>query len=166
MSLSDEARDRLADVVELQPTKNSALQERWGLDSGSDVHQYLENELEEYYYRDDDSMIRATPEAVSLVGGDASDEAVHVTDLQSEVIAVVAGPDEDSQSVVSVLQDLRAAGTDPPVDDVRSALGSLADKGVLETVQRAVPTYRLAVPADDLDARQIADEDRQESLEA
>jgi len=29
-----------------------------------------------------------------------------------------------------------------------------------------VPTYRLAVPADDLDARQIADEDRQESLEA
>jgi hypothetical protein len=60
MTLSEEARDRLADVVELQPTKNSELQDRWELDSGSDVHQYLESELSDYYYRDDNSLIRAS----------------------------------------------------------------------------------------------------------
>jgi len=67
MALSDEARERLADIVELQPTKNSELQDRWGMDSGSDVHQYLENELKEYYYRNEDSLICATPEAVEVM---------------------------------------------------------------------------------------------------
>ena len=81
MSLTDEELSRLADVVELQPTKNSELQERWGVDSGSEVHQYLEGHLKEYYYRDDDSLIRSTPEAVELtdvepgVAPPADDEA-------------------------------------------------------------------------------------------
>jgi len=164
MTLSAEARERLTDVVELQPTKNATLQERWDMDSGSEVHRYLEDELKEYYYRDDDSKIRATPEAVSLVGGDPAGEVVHVTSLQADAIDVIAGPDEVSQSVVSVLHDFRAAGRDPPVDDVRVALGSLADKGVLERIQRAVPTYRLSIPADELDVRQVDGE--RESLEA
>jgi len=30
------------------------------LDSGSEVHQYLESQLKEYYYRDSDGYIRAT----------------------------------------------------------------------------------------------------------
>jgi hypothetical protein len=164
MTLSAEARERLTDVVELQPTKNATLQERWDMDSGSEVHRYLEDELKEYYYRDDDSKIRATPEAVSLVGGDPAGEVVHVTSLQADAIDVIAGPDEVSQSVVSVLHDFRATGRDPPVDDVRVALGSLADKGVLERIQRAVPTYRLSIPADELDVRQVDGE--RESLEA
>jgi len=164
MGLSDEARERLADVVELQPTKNAALQERWGMDSGSDVHHYLENELKEYYYRDDDSMIRATPEAIERVGGDPTGEVVTVSPLQADVVEVIAGPDERSQSVVSVLQDLRKTGRDPSVDEVRSGLGSLADKGVLERIQRAVPTYRLAVSAAELDVEQVDDEP--ESIEA
>lgn len=144
MSLQETARERLADVVELQPTKNAALAERWGMDGGSDVHSYLEEHLGEYYYRDEDSMIRATPEAVSLLGGDASGEVVRVSPLQSAVLDVIAGPTEEGQSVVSVLQDLRETGRDPTVDEVRAALGALADKGVLERIQLTVPTYRLA----------------------
>ena len=53
MSLTDEELSRLEDVVELQPTKNSELQERWGVDSGSAVQRYLEDHLTEYYYRVD-----------------------------------------------------------------------------------------------------------------
>ena len=68
MSLTDEEVDRLGDIVELQPTKNKELQDRWGLDSGSEVHQYLEGHLKEYYFRDDDSLIRSTAEAVELTG--------------------------------------------------------------------------------------------------
>jgi hypothetical protein len=166
MGLSERDRDRLADVVELQPTKNAALQERWDMDSGSEVHRYLEDELGEYYYRDDDSRIRATPEAVSLVGGDPAGEVVHVTDLQEAVVDVIAGPGEDSQSVVSVLHDLRAAGQDPPVEDVRSALGSLAEKGVLERVKRAVPTYRLAAPRAELEISRVDDEGERASIKA
>jgi hypothetical protein len=156
MALSEEARDRLADIVELQPTKNADLQERWGMDSGSEVHQYLEEELKEYYYRDESSLICATPEAVEVVGADPEDgQQVVVTDLQQAVIDCLAGPDEESQSVVSVLHDLRDAGHDPPVDDVRSALRSLADKGIVETVQKTVPTFRLAVERDLIDVERL-----------
>ncbi|WP_225333768.1 DUF5797 family protein [Halomicrobium urmianum] len=151
MTLSDEARDRLADVVELQPTKNSELQDRWDMESGSDVHQYLESELKDYYYRDDDSLICATPEGIELVGGTPDDDrTITVSELQAAVVDVVAGPDEEPQSVVSVLQAVRDTGRDPEVDDVRSALRTLEDRGVVERVQKTVPTFRLAVERDRL----------------
>ena len=161
MTLSEEARSRLADVVELQPTKNSELLDRWGMESGSEVHQYLESELGEYYYRDEDSLIRATPEAADLVEreglveGGNDDRTVHVSTSQCRVLDVIAGPEEEPQSVVSVLQDVRKTGADPTVDDVRSALGSLTDKGVLERVRTTVPTYRLAVERDELTVEEL-----------
>ena len=153
MTLSEEARERLADVVELQPTKNAELQERWGMESGSEVHQYLESELKDYYYRDDNSLIRATEAAADLVdvepgvsdNGDGS-QRIRVPQLHAQVFEVLAGPDERSQSVVSVLQDLRATfDVDPSADDVRDALQSLKRKGVVEVVYRTVPTFKLAV---------------------
>ena len=158
MELSEEARERLVDVVELQPTKNAELQERWDMESGSEVHQFLENELKEYYYRNEDSLICATPEAVELVGGpDAEEQTIAVTALQSAVLEVIAGPDEESQSVVAVLHELRDAGHDPTVDEVRSALRSLADKGVVTTIKKTVPTFRLAVERDQLRVETLDD---------
>ena len=153
MTLSEEARERLADIVELQPTKNGELQERWDMDSGSEVHQYLESELKEYYYRNDNSLICATPEATTLIDGEDSEriQTVTVTPLQQAIVDVIAGPDEESQSVVAVLHALREVGEDRDTDEVRSALRSLADKGIVETVEKTVPTFRLAVPRDELD---------------
>ncbi|WP_049980465.1 DUF5797 family protein [Halolamina rubra] len=155
MSLSDEARSRLADIVTLQPTKNSELQDRWGMESGSEVHQYLENELSDYYYRDDDSLIRATEEGVDLVDVEPSvppeeaggvPERIRVQQLHARILDVLAGPDERSESVVSVLQKLRAEyDIDPEVESVRDALGSLRRKDVVEVEYRTVPTFRLAV---------------------
>ena len=158
MTLSEEARERLADVVELQPTKNGELQDAWGMDSGSDVHGYLESELKEYYYRDEDSLIRATPEAVSLVDGeDAGETSVAVTAFQERVLSVLADADEKPQSVVATLHALREAGADPEVDEVRSALRSLTEKGVVERVQKTVPTYRLAVSRDQVNVETLED---------
>ena len=151
MPLSEEARDRLADIVELQPTKNKDLQTRWGMESGSEVHQYLEGELREYYYRDENSLIRATAEGVALATGEAMPETleVHLSPLEEDVFAVLAGPNERSQSVVSVLHELEAAYDDAyDVGEVRRALQTLARKGVAEKVQRTVPTFRLAVERD------------------
>jgi len=146
MSLSEQARDRLADIVELQPTKNGELKRRWEMDSGSDVHSFLESELDEYYYRNEDSLICATPGAESLVNGDSTGErVVSGTPLQRDVVAVLPGPDGESQSVVATLQDLRETGEDPAVDEVRSALHTLADMGLVERVTKTVPTFRLAV---------------------
>ena len=162
MSLSEEARERLADVVELQPTKNRELQERWDLDSGSEVHQVLENELKDYYYRDDDSYIRATDEAAELVdvepgvqGGDEDvPSAIRVPKLQQQVFVVLAGPDERSESVVSTLKKLRAEfDIDPSADEVREAIQSLKRKGVVEVIYRTVPTYRLLVEREDVDVK-------------
>jgi hypothetical protein len=152
--LSERDRERLADVVELQPTKNAELQERWGMDSGSEVHGYLESALKEFYYRDDDSLIRATDEAADLLGvdpgvsagEDVTPEGIRVPRLAARVFAVVAGPGERSESVVSVLHKLREEyGVDPSTDEVREALQALRRKGVVEVVKRTVPTYRLSV---------------------
>jgi hypothetical protein len=153
MTLSEEAKERLADIVANQPTKNGELQELWGMDSGSEVHQYLESELKEYYYRDENSLICATPEATALVDGEDSErvQTMTVSPLQATIIEVLAGPDEEPQSVVATLQDVRAAGEDPEVDDVRSALRSLADMGIVEVVQKTVPTFRLAVEREAVD---------------
>lgn len=158
MTLPEEARTRLADVVRLQPTKNKELQERWGMESGSEVHQYLESELADYYYRDENSRIRATEEAASLVdvapgiesGDDEGSQVIRVPTLHRHVLAVLPGPGAESQSVVSVLHSLREQGDEPSVEEVRDALRTLAGKGVVETIQRTVPTYRLALPRDRL----------------
>ena len=162
MTLSEEALDRLADVVELQPTKNADLQERWDVDSGSEVHRILEDELSEYYYRDDNSLIRATPEAAELVDvdpgvvtdpdGGSVPASIRVDSLQAAILDVVPGPEERSASVVAVLERLReATDLDPAVEDVRSGLKRLERTGVLTVEYRTVPTYRLAVERGELD---------------
>jgi hypothetical protein len=159
MSLTEEERERLADVVRLQPTKNKELMERWGFESGSEVHRYLEGHLKDYYFRDEDSLIRATAEAAELTGvdpgvepGEADDgvpSVIRVPPLQAQVFEVVAGPDERSESVVSVLGKVREAfDVDPDVDAVREALQSLRRKGVVAVEYRTVPTFRLAVARD------------------
>jgi len=159
VTLSAEARERLADVVAMQPTKNGELQSQWEMDSGSEVHQYLESELKDYYYRDEDSLIRATPEAVALVDGeDAGAVSVTATPLQERVIAVLPVPDDDPMSVVATLHALRETGEDPGVEEVRSALRSLTEKGVVERVQKTVPTYRLAVPRDQVNVETNGDD--------
>jgi len=167
MALSEEERERLADVVRLQPTKNGELEDAWGLDSGSEVHSYLEDHLGDHYFRDDDSLIRATEEAADLVDvepgiesggdGDGVPGVIRVPELQAQVFEVVAGPDERAGSVVSVLNELRAAfDVDPAAEDVRSALRSLRRKGVVEVVYRTVPTFKLAVDRDAVDV-EVAD---------
>ena len=167
MTLSEEAENRLADIVRLQPTKNKELQERWGLESGSEVHQYLETELKEYYYRDDNSLIRATAEAADVVDVEPGIESedgtdvpstIRVPELEARVFEVVAGPDERSMSVVRVLHALREATTlDPEVDAVRQALQSLRRKGVVEVEYRTVPTFRRAVAAANVTVEAVDD---------
>lgn len=155
MTLSAEARERLADVVRLQPTKNKELMDAWGMESGSEVHSFLESELKEYYYRDDKSLIRATDEAAELVGVEPGiqegDEGgvttVRVTALQGQVFEMLPGPDERSVSVVSALHAVRDAfGVDPTAEEVREALQALRRKEVVEVVYRTVPTFRLSRP--------------------
>ena len=148
MTLPEEAESRLADLVALQPTKNSELQERWGFERGSEVHRYLESELEEYYYRNDDSLICATPAAAEGLGMETDEDIFRVPELQAHILAVIAGPDEEPQSVVSVLQALRESGLDADPDAVRSGLRSLEDRGLVEVVRKTVPTFRMALDRD------------------
>jgi hypothetical protein len=153
MTLSAEAQERLEDIVELQPTKNGTLQERWGMDSGSEVHSYLESELKEYYYRNDDSLICATPEAEAVAAGeetDSSERVVDVSDIEAATLDVLPGPDEEPQSVVAALPALQDAGEDVDVDDVRSVLHGLVDKGAVERVRKTVPTFRLVLERENI----------------
>ena len=160
MTLSEEARTRLADIVELQPTKNGVLQERWDLDSGSEVHRYLESELKEYYYRDDNSLIRATEDAASLVGvapgveaGEGESELIiRVDALEAGCFEVLAEPGGEPQSVVGVMNAVEARGTAvTSAEEVEEALQALRRKDVVEVVYRTVPGFRRAVPGDAVD---------------
>ncbi len=170
MTLTDEERERLADVVRLQPTSNGELGERWGMKSGSEVHAYLEDHLADYYYRDDDSYVRATPEAATLVDaapGVEGDEGeaptvVRVSPLEARVAAVVPGPEERSASVVRVLHAVRETGfePDPDVDAVRAALRALRRTGIVEVEYRTVPTFRRTADAADATIEVIDDPDR------
>lgn len=156
MTLSAEARERLEDIVELQPTKNAALQERWEMDSGSEVHSYLESELKDYYYRNENSLICATPEAEAVVAGeetDSSERIVDVTDIEAATLDVLPGPDDDPQSVVATLHALEDAGEDIDVDETRSVLHGLVDKGAVERVRKTVPTFRLALERENIVVR-------------
>lgn len=65
--LTETEQKRIVDIVRFEPTGNSQLENRWGLESGSEVHQYLESHLSAYYYRDSESYIRATEEAKDFV---------------------------------------------------------------------------------------------------
>jgi phosphoribosylformylglycinamidine (FGAM) synthase PurS component len=79
-------------------------------------------------------------------------EAIRVPELQQQVFSVVAGPDDESESVVSVLQKLREEyGIDPEAEEVRSALQALRRKGVVEVVYRTVPTFKLTVERDSVE---------------
>lgn len=156
MTLSETARERLRDIVELQPTKNGELRERWGLESGSAVHQYLEAELGEYYYRDEESRIRATPAAIDLIGGEP--DTLRVSKLQLEIAQILGGPEDEPMSVVATLHALREAGVETDVDAVRRGLRGLEDRGVVELVRETVPTFRLAKPRDDLDLAPLEDD--------
>lgn len=156
MSLSERDRERLADVVRLQPTKNGELQDRWGMESGSEVHQYLESTLSEYYYRDENSLIRATDDAAELVDVDPGVEGdsdgalvIRVPELERHLIDVLAEPDQRSMSVVSVLHALSEKhDVESDIDEVRNALQRLRRKGAVEVEYRLVPTYRLAQARD------------------
>lgn len=147
MPLSETARSRLADILEREPTKNSELQAAWDMESGSEVHQYLETELGPYYYRDDDSLIRVSPEGKALLSGDGSGgPAIAFSGIEQEVFEALPGPDADSASVVSILHRVqKQTDLDPDVDTVRSALRTLVRKEVCEKIDRTVPTYRLSV---------------------
>lgn len=77
MTETNTAKSRLEDIRELEPTSNSELRDRWGMDSGKDVARYLKEELGEYTYRDDNSKIRAVerdgPEADTMESPGAPD---------------------------------------------------------------------------------------------
>lgn len=153
MALSEEARERLADIVELQPTKNATLQDQWGLDSGSEVHQYLESALGEYYYRNADSLICATPQAEALLGDGVETGTLRVAGekLDRAVVAALSDPDERPRSVVATLHAVRESGRDPGVDAVRSSLHRLVERGVAERVEQTVPTFRLTHERDQIE---------------
>ncbi len=152
MPLSETARSRLADILEREPTKNGDLQRAWEMESGSEVHQYLESELKPYYYRDEDSLIRVSPEGKAVLSGDEGDgPVVSFSGIEAAVFDAVPGPAEESASVVAVLHRVRErTDADPAVNEVRAALRSFVEKDVCESIERTVPTYRLAVPRSDV----------------
>lgn len=65
--LDNEALHRLAQLVELSPTKNGELADVWGYDSGSEVYQYLSANLNEFYTRNEDKLIIPTEEGERAV---------------------------------------------------------------------------------------------------
>lgn len=112
--LSTEEQNRLLDLFRLEPTSNSELKEKWDMASGSEVHNYLDSKLKQFYYRDEDSYIQLTEEGEDFVSenndrsqyvprdsGDSEDESQNIRnrDLFMDLISVAQStgnlPDEN-----------------------------------------------------------------------
>jgi hypothetical protein len=114
--LPEQAQKRLVDLVRLEPTSNSKLQEHWGLNSGSEVHRYLESNLKPYYYRDDDSYICVSEEAKDFVreGNDFYQDVTEQSDNSEEISQNIRNRDL-MMDLVSVAQSL---GHIPKEEDI------------------------------------------------
>jgi len=66
-ALSEFDVERLSDIVELQPTSNSELQNRWNMESGSEVYQYLSQNLDDFYERNEENKIVANRSAERFI---------------------------------------------------------------------------------------------------
>jgi superfamily II DNA or RNA helicase/very-short-patch-repair endonuclease len=113
-SLSATKRERIDDIVRLQPAKHSTLQTQWGLSPRSVVHEYLQSELGEYHSRDGDNLIWASDEAEALVNGDAptreeTTETTTPSETQSD-----SGPQTAESNLVDEIQRLKATLGDVP----------------------------------------------------
>jgi hypothetical protein len=65
--IDDTAATRIRAIVEIAPTSNGELAEKWGFGSGSEVYEYLSSELNQYYTRNEEKYIVPTDEAKRLV---------------------------------------------------------------------------------------------------
>lgn len=61
--LTAEEKSRLKDIIELAPSSDSELQEKWGLEETGDVYHYLEDHLSSQYYRDSEHQIHPSSKA-------------------------------------------------------------------------------------------------------
>jgi len=69
-----ELHQRIINLVELAPTKNSELADEWGFDSGSDLYQFLSSEMAEYYERDQQKLIIPTEKAREIAENSSKTE--------------------------------------------------------------------------------------------
>jgi very-short-patch-repair endonuclease/ribosomal protein S27E len=132
-TLTARKRDRIEDIVHLQPTKNATLQDRWGLASGSAVHEYLNSELAEYHFRDAESLIWASDEAEALVNRDTSSRD---DDQSSRSKSDVETDSEQTQPADSELLD--------EIRDLQSTLGEVPTKSEM--------AYKGAYPVSEFEA--------------
>lgn len=145
MSLSEQARERLADVRELEPASNGELQERWGMDSGKDVAAYLRNELGEHTYRDDDSRIRAvardddptedteTPESPDEPGGEAAAGADRVDAPDVDPVGDAAGPTQAGRGGVDAALEPSAGAVTVTPGEFENAVETAYEAGRQES---------------------------------
>jgi len=106
-TLTATKRDRIEDIVRLQPTKNATLQNQWGLASGSAVHDYLKSELADYYLRDAEGVIRASDEAKGLVNDDLTDPSEN---KQTDVDSSEQPPQQPTED--NLLDEIRRLSVD------------------------------------------------------
>jgi len=139
-TLTATKRDRIEDLVHLQPTKNATLQNRWDLASGSDVHEYLNSELADYHFRDAESLIWASDKAEALVNGDTSSRADSTPSISDSDVEIDSNQKQpaDSELLDEIRQLQSTLGEVPtkiemankgayPVSQFETAFGSWSD---------------------------------------
>lgn len=80
MDLDGEAIERLKDIVELQPTSNSELANKWGYEDSSEAFSYLNSNLDELYYRNEQNKICVTLEGKIEVANQLDEDITELLD--------------------------------------------------------------------------------------
>lgn len=154
-TLSEREQERVVNLVQLQPTKNKELQDQWGLAGGSEVHQYLDSELKDYYFRDDDGYIRATDAAEEFAQEhqdvtDPDNEPEEAPDLQRRDLVI---------ALVTLMQEL---GHLPAADEINEH-GEYRHQRYREEFDDLFNAYQAAgILPDDVTRQEFYGEDERE----
>lgn len=81
----DQLDEQIVDVVDLQPTSNSVLSERWSLPDGSAVQREISGELDRYATRNTDNYICATESARRYINRLENEGAISLSKSPPEV---------------------------------------------------------------------------------
>jgi hypothetical protein len=65
--LSEQERERLADIVRLAPTSNGELATEWNMEAGKEAWEYLTQHLDGYYQRNINHRIEPTEKATKMI---------------------------------------------------------------------------------------------------
>jgi superfamily II DNA or RNA helicase/very-short-patch-repair endonuclease len=136
--VNETVRQRVVDIVRLQPAELADLKRKWGLASESAVAECLRSSLAEYHFRDDDGLVWASEAALALVDAIPDVDVTVDADIDTggspdRETPTGDGPNETSRPDETTRQEPSEERLLAELRRLRDVVGDVPTKGDLQT---------------------------------